>query len=161
MLCLQIAAAIIAQTTSLSQIFGLATSDPLPAIGHLLVIGGTAIVTLIGYSEYVVSAFMISYDLAPPGTQIDRFAVSRWNISEVSLVTEIAFQIASPFVAVGLIYNIALGVINKAMPQLMVAFVGAPAITLGGLVLLMISVPYIFQVWVTEFVIFLSNPFRG
>ena len=43
----------------------------------------------------------------------------------------LALSLAAPFVIASLLYNVALGVINKAMPQLMVAFVGAPAITCG------------------------------
>jgi flagellar biosynthetic protein FliR len=57
-----------------------------------------------------------------------------------------------------LLYNVALGVINKAMPQLMVAFVGAPAITWGGLVLLLVATPFILQVWLTAFEGALAHP---
>ncbi|MEM8699663.1 MAG: flagellar biosynthetic protein FliR, partial [Pseudomonadota bacterium] len=40
-----------------------------------------------------------------------------------------------------------LGAINRAMPQLMVAFVGAPAITAGGLALLALAAPLILTLW--------------
>ena len=44
-------------------------------------------------------------------------------------------------------YNVALGAINRAMPQMMVAFVGAPAITAAGLLILMLSAPVILHFW--------------
>jgi flagellar biosynthetic protein FliR len=37
------------------------------------------------------------------------------------------------------------------MPQLMVAFVGAPAISLGGLILLMLVAPLMLTLWLTIF----------
>ena len=60
----------------------------------------------------------------------------------------------------GLIYNVALGAINRAMPQLMVSMIGAPAQTLGGLALLMIALPTGLMVWNDAFDAFLSNPFE-
>ncbi|MFA5539020.1 MAG: flagellar biosynthetic protein FliR, partial [Gemmobacter sp.] len=41
----------------------------------------------------------------------------------------------------------ALGVINRAMPQLMVAFIGAPALTAGGLILLAVLAPVMLTIW--------------
>ena len=40
---------------------------------------------------------------------------------------------------------------NRAMPQLMVAFVGAPAISFGGLALLLIVAPFLLDVWRNAF----------
>ena len=64
-----------------------------------------------------------------------------------------------PFVIAALIYNVALGVINRAMPQLMVAFVGAPALTLGGLLLLYLSAPVMLSVWIDAFGALMEAPF--
>ena len=57
------------------------------------------------------------------------------------------------------LYNVTLGVINKAMPQLMVAFVGAPAITAGGLALLMLSSPFLLALWGERLFAFMQSPF--
>ena len=51
----------------------------------------------------------------------------------------LAFSLAAPFVTAALLYNIALGVINRAMPQLSVTFIGAPALTAGGLLLILVA----------------------
>jgi flagellar biosynthesis protein FliR len=67
-------------------------------------------------------------------------------------------SLAAPFLIASLLYNLALGVINKAMPQLMVAFVGAPAITWGGLVLLLVTTPFVLPVWFTAFQAALLTP---
>ncbi|MBC7155841.1 MAG: type III secretion protein, partial [Rhodobacteraceae bacterium] len=44
--------------------------------------------------------------------------------------------------------------------QLMVAFVGAPALTAGGLAMLFLSVPVVLAVWMQAFDLFLADPFR-
>ena len=59
----------------------------------------------------------------------------------------IAIMLAWPFVAVNLLYNICLGFINKALPSLMVAFVGAPFMIGAGILLLAFSISTILVVW--------------
>jgi flagellar biosynthetic protein FliR len=66
--------------------------------------------------------------------------------------------LSAPFVLVSLIYNVAMGIINKAMPQLMVAFVGAPAITAGGMILLFVSLPFLLPIWMARFDAVLAAP---
>ena len=45
------------------------------------------------------------------------------------------------------------------MPQLMVAFVGAPVITAGGLFLLCLSAPIILRVWLAALDSFITSPY--
>jgi flagellar biosynthetic protein FliR len=52
-----------------------------------------------------------------------------------------------------------LGVINRAMPQLMVTLIGAPALTAGGLMLLLLAAPVMLAVWAEAFGTFLLDPF--
>ena len=54
-----------------------------------------------------------------------------------------------------------MGVINRAMPQLMVALVGAPAITGASAVLLFLAAPLILTVWKTTMVAVLADPIGG
>ncbi len=156
---LQVAGSIAAQSTSLSQLFGGAGLDPLPAMGHVLLIGGLALATILGLHVRVAEYILSSYALVPPGLAIAPEEVARGGISEVSRTFALGFTLAGPFVIASLLYNVTLGVINKAMPQLMVAFVGAPAITAGGLFLLMLAAPFMLGQWVSAMNAFMSDPF--
>ncbi|MEL6282489.1 MAG: flagellar biosynthetic protein FliR, partial [Pseudomonadota bacterium] len=49
------------------------------------------------------------------------------------------------------VYNLLLGAVNRAMPQLMVALVGMPALSLGGMILILLSGPVLLQVWMGRF----------
>ena len=95
----------------------------------------------------------------PVGQLPDRTILAEWGVSRISFSFAMAFSLAAPFVIASLIYNVALGVINKAMPQLMVAFVGAPAITAGGLILLFVAAPLLLSVWINGLEALLETPF--
>lgn len=160
-LALQVAGSIAAQSTSLSQLFGGAGTDPLPAMGHVLVIGGLALATIMGLHVQIAHFMINSYILVPIGEVIPSDMLTRAGVAEISRAFALGFTLAAPFVIASLIYNVTLGVINKAMPQLMVAFVGAPAITAGGLIILMLAAPLMLSLWVEAMGLFMLDPFRG
>lgn len=158
---LQIAGTLAAQASSLSQLFGGQSNEPQPTMSHLFVMTGLALAVAFGLHIRIAELFVYSYDVLPLGTLPSGADVARWGLSQVSTAFSLAFQMASPFIAASLIYNIALGVINRAMPQLMVVFVGAPALTLGGLTLLALASPLLLQLWHRALITYLANPFAG
>ncbi len=159
-LALQVAGAIAAQSTSLSQILGgSAGVDPQPAIGHLLVIAGLTLAVVLGLHVRLAAYMIDGYGLVPPGTVPSAATVADAGLREVGRSFALAFSLSAPFVVASLLYNVMLGVINRAMPQLMVAFVGAPAITAGGLALLLISAPILLNVWSGALNGFMAAPF--
>ncbi len=156
---LQIAGTIAAQSTSLSQIMGGASPDPLPAIGAILMLGGVTLAVISGLHVHLVGTFLRSYAILPFGDLPGPRDLAGWGVAQVTASFSLAFSLSAPFMIASLLYNVALGVINKAMPQLMVSFVGAPAITWGGLVLLLVATPFILPVWLTAFEGALADPF--
>ncbi len=158
-IALQVAGAIAAQSTSLSQLFGGTSVEPAPAMGHLMVVAGLALSVSFGLHVRLTEAFLQSYDILPAGRFPQPDSWMRWGVSSVARGFGLAFSLAAPFVVASLIYNVATGVINRAMPQLMVAFVGAPAITAGGLILLALTMPRLLSVWHEALNGFLLDPF--
>jgi flagellar biosynthetic protein FliR len=157
---LQVSGVIAGQSTSLSQIFGgSAGVDPQPAMGRVLVVAGMALAAIMGLHVKLVAYMMHSYEMVPFGTFIASETVMVLGVQEVARAFALGFTLAAPFVIASLIYNVTLGVINRAMPQLMVSFVGAPAITAGGLLLLMIAAPVMLAIWMAAFSEFMVNPF--
>lgn len=156
-LALQTAGSIAAQSTSLSQILG-ASAEPMPAMGHILVIGGLALTMATGFHVQILTYLVGSYNLFPPGQMPIASIIAQWGTAQVSLAFKLAFQLAGPFVIISLLYNLALGAINRGMPQLMVAFVGAPAITAGGLAVLAILAPSMLNIWIGALQAFVSDP---
>jgi flagellar biosynthetic protein FliR len=156
-LALMMAGTIAANATSLSQLFP-SGAEPQPAISKLLVVGGLALAVQSDLDLRIVSFLILSYDLLPGGGWPSTGLMADWGLAQVSRSFSLAFMISMPFVIASLLYNVALGVINRAMPQLMVSFVGAPALSLGGLVLLALVTPLALAVWLQTFNSFLAMP---
>ena len=145
---LQVAGTMAAQATSLSQLLGGQGVDPQPALAAILVLAGLALATMAGLHVRLAEMFILSYAVLPPGAMIGAAFLAEWGFALADDMFRAAFALAMPFVLASMLYNLALGVINRAMPQLMVAFVGAPAITWGALVLLALTAPALLSVWV-------------
>jgi flagellar biosynthesis protein FliR len=157
-LALQTAGSIAAQSTSLSQILGGAATEPIPAMGYVLVYAAIALAMALGLHIKVAALLIQSYDALPMGRFPNPADVGQWGIAQIAAAFVLAFRLAAPFVILSLLYNLALGAINKAMPQLMVAFVGAPVITAGGLAIIALASPLLLTVWLGALDSFLQNP---
>jgi flagellar biosynthesis protein FliR len=161
LMTLMTAAAIIAQATTLSQLFAGATPDPQPAIGNLFLVAGIALAVAAGLHVRAVELVLLSYDILPPGAYPSPGDAADWGLALISRTFTLAFVLAVPFVIASMIYNLALGAINKAMPMLMVSMVGAPALTLGALAMLAIATPVLLAAWLEAFNAHLAQPFGG
>ena len=143
---LSIAGAVIAQSIGLSQFLGVALeNEAQTATANLLSMAGAALLFSMDFHVQVISSWIGLYSTIPIG-----------NVSWVgqaflfdSIYSAFAFAIllSWPFVAMNLLYNVCLGFINKAMPQMMVAFVGAPFLVGAGLFLLTVSIGAMLMVW--------------
>lgn len=161
LMALQTAGSMAAQSTSLSQILGNSGITPLPALGFVLVVGALALMMMLGLHVRVIEMLVLTYGLFPPGDMPGPDALALWGVRQVAGAFALAFTLAAPFLIISVLYNLTLGIINRAMPQMMVVFVGAPVITLGGLFLLFLTAPTMLSIWVTALHGFIANPFGG
>lgn len=161
LMALQTAGSIAAQSTSLSQILGNSGITPMPAMGHVLVTGAVALAMIMDVHVRLAEMAILSYEVLPVGRLPEPGILSGWGVKQVAHSFEFAFVLAAPFVIISFLYNLMLGIINRAMPQLMVVLVGAPAITAGGLLLLMLLAAPMLTLWVTALQDFIEAPFGG
>ena len=143
---LSIAGTIISQSIGLSQLLGVAMEHEAQTMtANLLSLAGAAVLLSADFHISVVAALLRLYGEIPVGAlwSLDLRMLAEQCFSAVGF----AVLLAWPFVAVNLLYNICLGFINKALPQLMVAFVGAPLLIGGGMVFLALSVIGLLVVW--------------
>lgn len=160
-IALQIAGSIAGHATSLAQLFGGTGPEPQPAISNLLVMAGLSLAVALGLHVQIAQALVQSYDLFPAGRLPNSDDMTRWGVQQIGHAFSQGFVLAAPFTIAAFLYNVALGVINKALPALMVSFVGAPALAGGGLVLIALIAPLILTVWLTNLQGFLAQPFGG
>ncbi len=159
---LQIAGMIAAQNLSLAQMFGSGVApEPEPTIATLLSFGGIVLMLAAGLHVELVSALYALYDVLPYG----RFPVAgdaaEWTVDRVAAGFSIAVSLAAPFLVIGFTYNLALGALNRAMPQLMVSFVGVPAIVWLGMVSLLLTAPMLFEAWGAHLGRVFADPIGG
>lgn len=146
-LALQFAGSIAAQSASLAQLFATAGAEPQPAIATLFTVAALALAAEAGLHLRAVELFLISYDLFPPGGWPAGANMADWGLAQVGRATALAFSLAAPFVVAALLWNLALGVMNRAMPMLPVSFLGAPALSLAALAVLAAVAVSVLIVW--------------
>ena len=145
---LQIAGMVAAQHLSVAQMFGAGVApEPEPTIATMLAMGGIALAMMAGLHIQVVAALATLYDVMPFGEFPDAGSVAEWATLRMSETFSLGVSLAAPFVAIGFAYNVALGALNRAMPQLLVAVVGVPFLLWIGLVALHHVLPSIFETW--------------
>lgn len=158
-IALQFAGSVASQSTALAQIFGAGVApDPMPAIGNILMLAGVTLAVVLGLHVKIAVAMARSYEILPLGLPVPASDVAAWGTARVAQAFALGFSLAAPFVIAAFAYNLALGAINRAMPQLMVAFIGAPAITAGGLLILMLAAPIILSFWSGRLDVVLADP---
>jgi flagellar biosynthetic protein FliR len=148
-----------AQLTSLAQLFG--SVEPSSAIGNTLNIAGLCLIMAAGLPVWLVEMIVRSYDVLPMGAVMPGSDVAIWGVSRLAHAFALALGLAAPFALAAMVYNLAMGVINRAMPQLMVALVGAPAITGASGVILLLAAPVILMAWKGQMLAVLADPISG
>ena len=158
-IALQLAGSIAAQSTALAQIFGAGVApDPMPAIGNLLTMAGLTLAVAANLHVKATLSMAATYDILPIGATLPPSDVAAWGVARAAETFALGFSLAAPVVIAACAYNLALGAINRAMPQLMVAFIGAPAITAGGMLILMLAAPVILMYWSDRLDATLADP---
>lgn len=158
-LAIRTAGSIAAQATALSQLFGSGLDlEPQPAVASILSIAAIALALNLGLHVKAASAIVQSYQIVPFGVFPQGADVYGWGVEHVAAAFSIGLSLALPFTVAAFVYNVAIGAANRAMPQLMVAFIGAPAITGILLIFLALIAPFMLQVWIEHLDVVLADP---
>lgn len=159
LMAIEMAGGLAAQSGSLSQMFG-TSGEPMPAMSHLLTSAALTLAMIGGLHVRLAAGLILSYDALPLGQFPAADLMRDWSLSGITAAVALAFQLAAPFVIAALIYNVALGAMNRAMPALMVSLIGAPALSAGTLIMLLLAAPLMLGLWSGSFHSFLDDPFR-
>lgn len=154
---LQTAGAIAAQAASLAAMVP-SGAEPQPAIATLFTMAALALAVQAGLHVKAAELLVLSYTLLPAGAAPQAAEAAEWGVAHTGQAMGLALSLAAPFVLAGMLWNVALGAMNRAMPQLMVMFVGAPALSLGALAVLALSAPLVVALWQGALDRFLSAP---
>ncbi|MHB8422444.1 MAG: flagellar biosynthetic protein FliR [Leptospirales bacterium] len=84
-----------------------------------------------------------SYSVIPPGGGMFDNVFYEGYLSVFSHFMELGLTLAAPFLVGGIVLNLALGFLSRMMPQMNLISVGFPVLVLGGLGLLILSLPFL------------------
>lgn len=149
---LQFLGMVISQTLSISQPLGegIAT-EPNPTVSTILMLAGLTLLVTLNLHIELLGLLASSYENVPIGVFVDLQVSAHWLTDITISLFRLSLSLALPFVVLNFAYNLILGFLNRAMPQLLVSFVGIPGITLAGLFLLMVCMTAILMAWVDAF----------
>lgn len=106
------------------------------AVANFMVMSGVLMLFVTGLHIVMIEAIVASYVLFPMG-QVPDFGYLAASIARTATRSfMLAAQFASPFLVLGFLFNLGLGLTNRMMQSLPVFFIGAPFMLAGGLLLL-------------------------
>tara|TARA_A100001037_G_scaffold237647_1_gene216857 strand:- start:250 stop:1020 length:771 start_codon:yes stop_codon:yes gene_type:complete len=137
---------------SISASMGLAMAnmvDPnvgnVPVISQFLIIFGTLIFLFSGGHLILIQILVTSFDALPVGSSMpfEEFVMGllSWSV----LMFAGGLMIALPVIASLLFVNFGLGIITRSAPALNIFAIGFPALILGGIAILFLSMPGFFR----------------
>lgn len=126
-----------------------AVQSPLPSA--FLSIAGVTLVFVSGLDHYLIRSLMQTYSIFPPGGVLMPGDMAQSFIHFVSRSFAFGIELAGPFLAGGLLMFLALGIMQKLMPQVQLFLVALPAQILGGMFLVSITIAGIMAAWLSYF----------
>jgi flagellar biosynthesis protein FliR len=151
-MALHVAGTVIAQQAGLGLIVP-ASIEPegVSALAQILLFGAISLIFALDLDHQLLLAIRDSYALFPLGRLPDPGSMALHVMRTVSEAFSLGIRLSLPFLVIGFTLYAGLGVINRAMPQMMVFFVAAPGFTIVGLVLLAVTLPTLLWTWAGAF----------
>ncbi len=138
---LQIAGSVVAQQLGLGFVTAV---DPTQGqqgviVGNFLTILGITLLFATNLHHLVIAALHDSYQLFRPGEVPVVDDVAALVARTTTAAFKVGVQLSAPFLLFGILFNVALGVLSRLMPQMQVYFVATPlSIVLGFLIMFLV-----------------------
>lgn len=117
------------------------TMTQMPLLGNLLYITGLLVFFAVGGHQMLIMALMDSYALVPLGTATFTSTVAEFMVGLASEMFIIGIKVAAPVMAALFVTVVALGMLNRAVPQMNVFVIGLPVQLGVGILILAIAIP--------------------
>ncbi|MEM1019481.1 MAG: flagellar biosynthetic protein FliR [Pseudomonadota bacterium] len=108
-------------------------------VARFLTVLGVTLIFATGLHHLLIKAIAHSFTVFPPDAPLMLQDAAQLVIMQIAHAFALGLQIAAPFLAYGMLFNIGLGIIARLMPQLPIFFVAMPANIAVGFVLFMFT----------------------
>ncbi len=101
---------------------------------------GLMLLFMLDFHHVIFEAIAQSYRAMPIGVGFDPQGMLITLANSLQQTFLIMLRLASPFVIYGLLFNVAIGMVNKLAPQIPIYFISQPYLIMGGLFLLYLGI---------------------
>lgn len=153
MTALDTAGMIISMQSGLSnaQLFNPAMSSQGSLIGAFLSVTGVVILFAANMHHLLFYGVVGSYELFPVGHIPDAGSMAQTIAHTIGGSFKIGAQLAAPFIVIGMLLYICMGVLTRLMPQVQVFMLAMPLQILLSLVVMAMVVSAMYMFWLREF----------
>jgi len=130
---------------------GIVEMEPEGQLTALLSFTALFILFLTDFHHMIIASLVSSYGFMPMNEGFDPRLVLMTLTDTLAGAFMLVLRLASPFLAYGLIFNLAIGMVNKLAPQIPVYFISIPFILTGGLILLYFGSNTFFTLFIDGF----------
>lgn len=134
-----------------AQAFNPALAAPSTPVGALLGVLALILIFATDLHHLLILAVVDSYTLFRPGDWLPLGDAAQHLTGVVSKSFLVGMQMASPFIVIGLMFYLGLGMISRLVPSIQVFFVGLPIQTMLGVLMLGLSLSAIMLFWLSAF----------
>lgn len=152
-MALQALASVIASVVGFSGVPGapIEGHEPTPALVSLITVTAVVLMFQAGAHWELLRGLVASYSVLPIGEMFDARAGLIQIADQLSQTFLIVLRISSPFLIYAIIVNLAVGIVNKLLPQISVYFVSLPIVLAGGLLALYLNIQELLGLFTAEF----------
>ncbi|WP_367718139.1 flagellar biosynthetic protein FliR [Nitratireductor sp. GISD-1A_MAKvit] len=112
-----------------------------PPLTALISLSALMLLFILDFHHQIIRALVISYELAPIQSLFDPQAALADITDTLSDAFFVMIRLGSPFLAYGILVNLAIGFINKLTPQIPIYFISLPFVIAGAIILLYFAIP--------------------
>ncbi len=109
-------------------------------ITNLLGFAALLVLFMLDFHHQVIVAIVDTYKVMPPGAGFDPQKALVTLTDTLSATFMVMLRLSSPFIIYSLLFNVAIGFINKLAPQMPIYFISTPYLLAGGLFLMFLGI---------------------
>ena len=144
-------------TLAFSQTTNPLQAQPTASVSAFLAILGVTLVFVTDLHQLFIGAVAHSYALFPAGRAPNVQDMAGLAVKTFAQTFALGLQLATPVVVFALVFNVALGLVARIMPQFQVFFAAAPLTLLLGMSVFGLCVGAMGLVWVDHFSAFVER----
>jgi flagellar biosynthetic protein FliR len=131
---------------------GIEENEPEGPLGSIITFSALMLLFVFDFHHEIIRALVMSYELAPVSTVFDPQTALVDVTDTLSEASMVIIRLGSPFLAYAILVNLAVGFVNKLVPQIPVYFISLPFVVAGGLIMLYFAIPTLLTLFADGFV---------